>query len=74
MAPIAIFHSDSGNISGMPVLLTEWGARRFLLFEAMMSFDKTFQVAHIRLDGTTASRDPDRQVARLKPGRLGEQA
>jgi hypothetical protein len=58
----------------MPVLLTEWGARRFLLFEAMMSFDKTFQAAHIRLNGTAANRDPDRQVARLKSRRLGEQA
>ncbi|WP_287050351.1 hypothetical protein [Mesorhizobium sp.] len=56
----------------MPVLLTEWGARRFLLFEAMMSFDKTLR--HIRLKGTAANRDPDRQVAGLKSRRLGEQA
>lgn len=58
----------------MPVLLTEWGARRFLLFEAMMSFDKTKTLRHIRVKGTAANRDPDRQVAGLKSRRLGEQA
>ncbi|WP_287394670.1 hypothetical protein [Mesorhizobium sp.] len=56
----------------MPVLLTEWGARRFLLFEAMMGFDKTLR--HIRLNGTAANRDTNWQVAGLKSRRLGEQA
>ncbi|WP_268929878.1 hypothetical protein [Mesorhizobium muleiense] len=40
----------------------------------MMSFDKTLQIAHIRLNGTAANRDPNRQVAGLKSRRLGEQA
>ncbi|ESZ19069.1 hypothetical protein X737_14835 [Mesorhizobium sp. L48C026A00] len=39
-----------------------------------MSFDKTLQIAHIRLNETTANRDPDRQVAGLKCRRLGERA
>jgi hypothetical protein len=40
----------------------------------MMSFDKTLQIAHIRLNGTAANHDPNRQVAGLKFRRLGEQA